>query len=52
MSRQYTNHLLELLENGCLDRDYVILACVKYMSEDEVKDMMHINDLILKEEEL
>jgi len=47
MSRQYTNHLLELLENGYLDRDYVILACVKYMSEDEVKDMMYLNDLIL-----
>ena len=42
MSRKYTNELLEMIENGLLDKDTVIMACVKYMSEDDVKDMMEL----------
>ena len=51
MSRKYTNELLEMIENGLLDKDTVIMACVKYMSEDEVKDMMEYNDFIEEESE-
>ena len=51
MSREYTNKLLELVEDGLLDRDTVIMACVKYMSEDDVKDMMEANEFILEEDE-
>ena len=51
MSRKYTNELLEMIENGLLDKDTVIMACVKYMSEDEVKDMMECNDFIEEESE-
>ena len=51
MSRQYTEQLLEMIEDGMLDRDAVIMACVKYMSEDEVRDMMEINEFIYEEEE-
>lgn len=50
MSRIYTNKLLEMVEEGLLDRDNVIMACVKYMSEDEVRDMMHCNEFIEEEE--
>lgn len=46
MSRKYTNKLLEMIENGLLDKDNVIIACVKYMSEDDVKDMMKCNEFI------
>lgn len=49
--RQYTNQLLEMIEQGLLDKDNVIMACIKYMSEDEVKDMMHVNEFLLDEEE-
>ena len=42
--RQATNKLLEMIEEGMLDRDSVILACVKYMSEDQVRDMCHMNE--------
>lgn len=48
--RKYTTMLLDMVEEGVLDRDAVILACVKYMSEDEVRDMMHANDMILDDE--
>jgi hypothetical protein len=44
--REYTNKLLEGLEEGYFDKDNVILAFCKYMSEDDVKEMMIINELI------
>jgi hypothetical protein len=51
MARKYSNLLLEMIEEGLLDRDTVITACVMYMSEDDVKDMMHANEMLLPEEE-
>ena len=36
-TRKYTNKLLELVDDGCLDKDEVIMACVKWMSEDDVQ---------------
>ena len=51
MTRKFTNKLLEMVEEGLLDKDTVILACVKYMSEDEVADMMHANEFLYEEEE-
>jgi len=51
MTRQYTEQLLEMIEDGMLDRDAVIMACVKYMSEDEVRDMMEVNEFVPEEDE-
>ena len=51
MARFYTNMLLELVEDGMLSKDDVIMACVKYMSEDDVKDMMQCNEFIEPEED-
>jgi hypothetical protein len=51
MSREYTNKLLEMVEEGLLDKDMVIMACVKYMSEDEVRDMMEANEFLEHEDE-
>lgn len=51
MARQYTNQLLEMIEDGLLDKDNVIMACVKYMSEDDVRDMMKANEFIMEEDE-
>ncbi len=51
MTREYTNKLLEMIDDGLLDRDSVIMACVKYMSEDEVRDMMESNEFIEEETE-
>ena len=45
MSREYTNRLLEMVDEGLLDARQVVLMCVKYMSEDEVADMIRFNDL-------
>ena len=51
MTREYTLKLYDLLDNECISKDAVIDACLAYMSEDDVKDMMHVNDMIDYEEE-
>jgi hypothetical protein len=51
MSRKVTNKLLEMIEDGILDKDQVILACVNYMSEDDVADMAHCNEFIEEEDQ-
>ena len=51
MTRQATDRILTMVEEGLLDRDMVILSCLKYMSEDEVADMAHINEFFLDEED-
>lgn len=43
--REYTNRLLEMIEEDLLDPVKVVEMCVNYMSEDEVKDMCDSNDL-------
>jgi hypothetical protein len=49
--REATNRLLELIEEGCLDKDTVIMACLKWLSEDEVRDMAEANKFFLDAEE-
>ena len=46
MTREYTNKLLDMIEEGLLDRDLVITAFCKYMSEEDVKDMMECNEML------
>lgn len=43
-TRKVTNRILEAVETGELDRDTVIMACLKYMSEDDVADMARVNE--------
>lgn len=40
-----------MIGDGLLDKDTVIMACIKYMSEDDVADMMHANEFILDDED-
>ena len=51
MTREYTNRLIDMIDDGLLSREYVIIACLKYMSEDDVKDMMIMNEIAGDEEE-
>ena len=48
--REYTNKLLEMIDDGLISEDYVISACLEYMSESDVEDMMQVNDLLIDEE--
>jgi hypothetical protein len=49
-TRKYTTMILDMVQEGILDKDNVILACVKYMSESDVEDMMRVNDMIIDDE--
>ena len=51
MIRQATDKILEMVEEGVLDRDTVIMSSLKYMSEDDVADMAHSNEFFINEEE-
>ena len=51
MIRQATDKILEMVEEGVLDKDTVIMSCLKYMSEDDVADMAHSNEFFINEEE-
>lgn len=39
-TREYSAKLLEMVEEGILDKDQVILALVNYLSESDVEDLM------------
>jgi hypothetical protein len=51
MPRQQTNYLLDLIDSGLLDPRDVVTMALKYMSEDEVADMMRINDVLVEDDE-
>ena len=51
MVRKYTNMVLETVDEGILDKDVVIMACLKYMSEAEVRDMAEANGFVPEDEE-
>jgi len=48
--RKATNKILEMLEEGLLDKDYLISACLQYMSEDDVADMARSNDIEIEDQ--
>jgi hypothetical protein len=50
-ARHYTNLLLERIEDGVYDKDQVVMACVKYMSEADVQDMMWHNEMLFEEDD-
>ena len=51
MVRKYTNKLLEMVEEGLLDKDTVIQAFCCYLSEADVEDMMGANEMIQDDSE-
>lgn len=48
--RRNTNRLLEALDEGLLDKDYVLNAALSALSDDEVRQMMLANDILLEDE--
>ena len=49
--RRATDKILEMVEEGMLDKDTVIMSCLKYMSEDDVADMAQMNEFFINDEE-
>ena len=49
--RDIRDLILEKVEEGLIDKDYLIMAMLKYMSQDQVADMAQANELIDESEE-
>ena len=49
--REQTNRLLEMVDDGNLDPMMALTMCLKWMSEDEVAEMMDANELSPRFEE-
>jgi len=50
-ARFHTIQLLQMVDDGMVDKDYLIQDLLGYLSEDEVEDFMRRNDYIREEEE-
>lgn len=51
LTRRTTNKLLEMIDEGALDPQVVVEACLNYMSEADVTDMAYSNELLEDEED-
>ena len=49
--RKSTNKILEMIDECVLDPKYVVLMCLKWMSEDDVAEMAEANELFKEDEE-
>ena len=50
-TREATNKVLEMIDECCIDARDVALMCLKWMSEDDVKEMCKANEINLEDEE-
>jgi hypothetical protein len=51
MTREYTIRLLEMVDEGLVDKDYLLQDLLGWMSEDDVKEFVQVNEYIIDEEE-
>lgn len=50
MTRPTADRLFDMLDEG-MDKDKLILAFVGYLTDDELKEMMEMNELLPEEDE-
>jgi len=51
MNRDARDRLLELVEEGLVDPNYVILAFCKWNTREDIEEMCHANEIELWDEE-
>lgn len=49
-TRETTNKILEMIDESILNPRDVVLMCLKWMSEEEVRQMMIANEINLEDE--
>jgi hypothetical protein len=47
----YRDEAFELVEDGMVDPMMMLTACLKWMSQDEVRDMLNANELLTRWED-
>lgn len=50
MTRPTGNKLLEELAEGMIDKDALILAFVGWLTDEDLRDMLNANDIMLETE--
>lgn len=45
MTREATNWILEQIDDGILSAEHIVQCCLRYMSEYDVQDMCHSEEL-------
>lgn len=50
MARQYTNKLIDMMDQGLISAQAVAEMALAYMSEADVEDMMLCNDILEEDE--
>ncbi len=48
--RKTTNKVLEMIDEGLLNPKDIVMMCLKWMSEDDVKEMCKANEINLEDE--
>ena len=51
-TREVTNKILEMIDECGLSARDVALMCLKWMSEDDVKEMCKANEIYFEDDEL
>jgi hypothetical protein len=51
MTREYTDRLYEMLQDGLIDAESLVQDLLSWLSEDEVKEFAERNDYITEEDE-
>lgn len=46
MARSNTEDLLEMVDEGIVDQRLALIACLKWMSDQDVGDMMELNGFL------
>lgn len=46
----YRDKAIEMVEEGLVDPMYMLTAALKYMSQDDVKEMLAVNELETEDE--
>ena len=52
MEHDVRDFALAMVDEGHADANHMLLACLKYMSTDDVRDMLHCNEYPTCEEDL
>lgn len=45
MTRECTNQIMEMIDEGLLDARHIVACCLAYMSENDVRDMAECNEI-------
>lgn len=50
-TRKATNRVLEMIDEGLISANSVVMMCLKWMSEDDVAEMLKANEIYAEDTE-